>query len=317
MSAFVYAMDPVLPWSPVESEDGRFRRIVIAVCAFALLGGLIVPFLPVTVPEYASAPELPPRVARLVVERQQPPPPPPVPKQEEVKPAEPKPIPTPKPEVQPPPRVKPQSRPEPESIAKARERASGAGVLAFREALSDLRQDDSVSKLEQQQLSTGGGTAAKTERALVTSKAGKSSGGIDAAALSRDTAGGGGRVSERKTTTVESTVGGAAVAKASPDAGVRTTRTDEEIQLVFDRNKSAIYALYNRALRTNPALRGKMVLRLTIDGTGQVADVQIVSSELNDDDLERKVVLRVKRFDFGSSSAGKVTIQYPIQFFPS
>jgi hypothetical protein len=48
-----------------------------------------------------------------------------------------------------------------------------------------------------------------------------------------------------------------------------------------------------------------------------VADVQVVSSELGDDDLERKVVLRVKRFDFGASNAGTITIQYPIQFFPS
>lgn len=318
MSTLLYAMDPVLPWAPLESEDRRFRRILIPVCVFTLLVGLVVPFLPVSAPEYEAVPVLPPRVAKLVVERQQQPPPPP-PKREEPKPVESKPKAETKPKVQSPLRAKeqPQAKPEPQSVAKARERASEAGVLAFRESLSGLRQDDSLAKLEQQSLSTGGGAAAKTERALVTSSAGKSSGGIDTAALSRDTAGGGGRVSERKTTAVESTVGGAATAQVSPRTGLRATRTDEEIQLVFDRNKSAIYALYNRALRSNPALRGKMVLRLTIDGSGQVADVQVVSSELGDADLERKVVLRVKRFDFGTSNAGTITIQYPIQFFPS
>jgi outer membrane biosynthesis protein TonB len=261
MSTLLYAMEPVMPWAPVESEDRRFRRILISVCIFTLLVGLAMPFLPVIAPEHAAAPVLPPRVAKLVVERQQQPPPPPLPRQEEPKAAEPKPKVEPKPEVRPTPKPREvsQPRPEPQSAAEARERASGAGVLAFREALSDLRQDDSLAKLEQQQLSTGGDTAAKTERAMVTSSAGKSSGGIDTAALSRDTAGGGGRVAERKTTAVESTVGGAATARVSANTGLRATRTDEEIQLVFDRNKSAIYALYNRALRSNPALRGQMV----------------------------------------------------------
>ena len=44
--------------------------------------------------------------------------------------------------------------------------------------------------------------------------------------------------------------------------GPGASRTDEEIQIVFDRYKSAFYRDYNRALRSNPTLQGKMVLRL-------------------------------------------------------
>ena len=48
------------------------------------------------------------------------------------------------------------------------------------------------------------------------------------------------------------------------------SRSREEIELVFDRNKGAIFALYNRALRNDPTLEGKLVLRLTIAPTGEV-----------------------------------------------
>lgn len=94
-------------------------------------------------------------------------------------------------------------------------------------------------------------------------------------------------------------------------------RTDEEIQLIFDRNKTAIYNLYNRALRTNPALKGKVVVKLTIAPDGQVTDIRVMSSELGDDALERKLMLRIKRFDFGAKAVAATTINYTMDFFPS
>ena len=43
----------------------------------------------------------------------------------------------------------------------------------------------------------------------------------------------------------------------------------------------------------------------------------MVSSELDDPSLERKLVLRIKRFDFGASQVAETTIRYTIDFFPS
>ena len=40
-------------------------------------------------------------------------------------------------------------------------------------------------------------------------------------------------------------------------------RTDEEIQIVFDRYKAALYRLYNRELRKDPTLRGQIDAQLT------------------------------------------------------
>ena len=80
----------------------------------------------------------------------------------------------------------------------------------------------------------------------------------------------------------------------------KAARTREEIELVFDKNKSAIYAMYSRALRDNPALQGKVVLEVTIAPTGEVTECRVISSELGDPELERKLVARVRMFRFES-----------------
>ena len=54
----------------------------------------------------------------------------------------------------------------------------------------------------------------------------------------------------------------------------KASRSIEEIKLVFERNKGAIYAIYNRALREEPSLQGKVVLELKIAPSGEVVDVQ-------------------------------------------
>ena len=87
--------------------------------------------------------------------------------------------------------------------------------------------------------------------------------------------------------------------------------------MVFDRNKGAIYALYNRALRKDPTLQGKLVLRLTIAPDGAVTACEVISSELGDSDLERKLIARVKLFKFTAKDVEAVTTTKPIDFFPA
>ena len=70
-------------------------------------------------------------------------------------------------------------------------------------------------------------------------------------------------------------------------------------------------------LKAFAAEQGKVVLKLTITAGGQVADCQIVSSELKSPELERKLLARIKQFDFGSKSVETMVITYPIDFLPS
>ena len=95
-------------------------------------------------------------------------------------------------------------------------------------------------------------------------------------------------------------------------------RSQEEIQEILDRNKRAIYALYNRELRFDPTLRGKVVLGITIAPSGAVTECRIVSSELDAASLEQKLIILIKRIDFGAKpGAPTVRTQVPIEFFPA
>ncbi len=112
-------------------------------------------------------------------------------------------------------------------------------------------------------------------------------------------------------------VGEAAGGARRTGTSSKASRSREEIELVFDRNKGAIFALYNRALRMDPTLEGKLVLRLTIAPSGEVTACEVVSSELGDPELERKLVQRVMLFRFDARDVEPVTTTKPIDFFPA
>jgi TonB family protein len=94
-------------------------------------------------------------------------------------------------------------------------------------------------------------------------------------------------------------------------------RSREEIELVFDRNKGAIYALYSRELRQHPELQGKLVLEFTIAPSGEVTMCRVVSSDLNDPALERLIIARVRLFHFEPKDVAPITTTKPIDFFPA
>jgi len=321
----------VLPWSPSPEEQRRFRLILAAALGLALLLSVVVPWLPVSQVAREQAPPVPPRFARLLLERKPvQPPPPPLPAKEEVKPqpkAEKAPESKPVKKVaktQPKPTPKAKAAPAPTAAkrrAVARERARHSGVLLFQDDLADLREGVSVASLARPATLTGsgGGSARKTERAILTAGVARGSGGINTAALSRDV-GGPAALKGRTTTRVASTIaegGGSGSGRVGSGGGAAASRSMEEIQMVFDRNKGAIYALYNRELRKNPTLAGKVVLRLTIAPSGEVTTCEIVSSELHDPKLERRLRRRVTLFDFGAKEVESVTITYPIEFLPA
>jgi len=153
---------------------------------------------------------------------------------------------------------------------------------------------------------------------MVTTSAPGSSGGINLASISRSVGGGGEGIGGVELTRVASSIGGDAGADRPLSGGVMAGRTDEEIQIVFDRYKAALYRLYNRELRKDPTLRGQLVLRMTIEPNGSVSFCQLQSSDMDAPALADQVVSRVKSFDFGAKEdIMAVTIIYPIDFLPA
>ncbi len=315
-----------LPWSTLDKDERRFYLITAVVLLIALLLGTIVPVIDLPEKERFKKQTLPPRLARLILEQKKAPPPKPKPKPkvvEEKKPEpkkeKPKEAKKPEPEKKPEPQVAKQ-KPPPSSTEQARKKAASSGLLAFADQLADLREEPAVpSTAGIQKRATTGQKATAATRSIITSGAAQGSGGINTAALSRDTGGQG--LGGRTTTQVSSR---AAQAKQAQNASSKGTgknhkgnRTREEIQTVFDQNKGAVYALYNRALRKDPTLRGKVVLELTIAPDGRVTKCRVVSSELNDEALERKLVSRIKLFKFAAKDVDTAIVSYPIDFLPS
>ena len=194
-----------------------------------------------------------------------------------------------------------------------------AGLLPLTSQLQALRNNVTSERLDRADAVGADSNTPFAERSLITSRVGTASGGINTAALSRNTGGSG--LGGRETTQVENPVEGfveaGGAAQRSGDSN-KASRSREEIERVFDANKGRIFTLYNRALRANPALQGKVVLRLTIAPDGRVTFCEIVSSELNDPELEKGLVQRVLLFQFEArDDVEAITTTKPIDFFPA
>ena len=304
-----------LPWTTGQSQDKKFQRLLGIIFLICAVLSILWPFIPVPEPDPFDVEEIPPRIAQLLLEEKPLPPPPEVVEEPEPEPEsddqEPEQV------VEETPEPLPEPEPQPDRKEIAREQAQAA-LMPFTEDLADLVDNELLEQVaDDRNLTASVSESERNERSMITSKAGTASSGINTAAMSRNTGGSG--IAGRDTTRVASPVAGIGPAGGASRSGTsgRASRSREEIELVFDKNKGAIFALYNRALRRDSSLEGKLVLRLTIDPNGAISFCEIVSSELGDEELERKLVQRVKLFRFESRDVEAITTTKPIDFFPA
>jgi hypothetical protein len=235
--------------------------------------------------------------------------------------------------------VKVEPQPQPQAP-----KTGSAGILAFKDKLASLAKDKIVPLLGADAAHGAADDVGKPSApSKLMSNAAGSSGGINTASLNRSVGGGGGGggaggnggggvggsgsgglggsggglgVGVGRTTSPIASITGTERPKAR--GGQAPARTDEEIQIVFDRYKASFYRLYNRELRNNPALKGQMVLRLTIEPDGAVSMCVLQSSDMDAPDLGAQVVNRVKTMNFGAKEGVlALTISYPIDFLPA
>src|SRR4029077_9761124 len=156
---------------------------------------------------------------------------------------------------------------------EAKSKVGDAGILALKDKIASLAQDTVVVPLGADARHIAADDVGRpSARSLLTSNTPGSSGGINVASLSRSVGGGGGGaggggnggggVSGRGTGAGGSGGGGGVgtgrvVSPIAPITGADRpkarggpgpARTDEEIQIVFDRYKASFYRLYNREL---------------------------------------------------------------------
>jgi len=316
----------VMPWTRGGEEDQRLRKSLALSMLVCILLALLADLVQLPVPEFAELSEVPERVAQLIEREREVPPPQPVVEElaVEEEPIEVDPEDPLVAEEQQPEEIIPEPAPSEEELRQAaREQVASKGILAFRDSFSSRAQSAPSTQLGADARIGNAGEAAvgRPERAMVTTQGPGSSGGINLSSISRNVGGGGGdQIAGVELTRVASSIGGGGGGGSNRPMSGRPLagRTDEEIQIVFDRYKAALYRLYNRELRKDPTLRGQLVLRLTIEPDGSVSLCELQSSDMEAPALAQQIVTRVRGFDFGAKEdIVAMTIIYPIDFLPA
>jgi len=326
----------VMPWSDDNESDRRYRRNLRTALLLSLLLAIIIHLVTVPAPVRPPVAKIPERLAMMV--RKEHKKPAPVKKAKGEKKEEKKAEKTQTAKAQ----EKPvQQRPEaaPAEQAAPPKKPVNTGVLAFKESFKDLIDETPVARLgtEARLINANQTGQALASRSLVTMQGGAGggggngavsrnagSGGIGTGAVGRSIGGGGGngaRIGSAGSgvAQVKSAIAGQGAKEAKPlSSGTRPARTDEEIQILFDRYKAALYRIYNTELRKDPTLRGKMVLRITIEPSGTVSACGVESCNMNAPEFSAQIVDRVRKFNFGAKDGvPKTTILYPIDFLPA
>jgi len=355
-----------MAWARGGEDDRRFRKTLATSLGCSLIFGLLLPMIPLPIPERFVPEDMPRRIVQLVRQaHEKPVPPPPVVAETPLEPKQPEPEPVeeaepPKPTDKPAPETPAyaQAETEPENVDPAppgpldpvnpampavaevepppENTVEKAGILAFKDKFASLAKDKVAPRLGSEARYGNADDVSQSNqastRSMLTTNAPGSSGGINLASLSLNVGGGGGRgrgggggggggggirrVQVGKATSAIASIGGGGRPLARGGPGL--SRTDEEIQIVFDRYKAQFYRIYNRELRKDPTLQGQIVLRLTIEPDGSVSMCRLESSDMNAPGLAEQVVGITMTISFGAKEGVEaLTIVYPIDFLPA
>lgn len=296
-----------------QNEDQFFSNVVVAGLLLLLLFSIVVPLYKVPERSRAQLEQLPPQLARVMLEQRDITPP------EPIELPEPEPIPEPEPEPE-------QNVVEasPVTTEQARAVAQQAGLLAMQDELAALRQTFTVNQQAPQLQREGQQNVATPEPELIANPmlaktAAKAAAPVSADVVRADLS------RAESTTLAEAELRGLASAaptttntsgNTNSDLASQGGRSEASIRQMLEANKSSLYTLYNRALRANPLLKGKVVFELIINPDGSLAQVKIIESELNDERLERQLQLRLQAVNFGAADVLPTRSTWTIAFLP-
>lgn len=309
-------VEDVFPWEDT-SEDSVFKYLTVILIIVFLVAAYFLKSAELPELKRQSLKDVSPRLAQLVIEKKKEIVKP-KPIKKKVKPKKEKPKAKPKKKEKKKEPIKEKPKPaekvqQPEPTAK--EVAQSSGLLAFADELSDLRDDFDLAEFDEPIVNSNATKKAKVvQQDVLTAKATTGSTGIKASGrtqVSKKSLG------QRKTAKVASTIKQTKLTKKDPIKPKLSQRSEEEIERVFQKNKGKIFTIYNRELRKDPSMKGKVVFALTIEPNGSVSKCIITSSEIDNKKLQKRLISKIKKFKFKSLKVPVITVNYPIDFLPS
>ncbi len=91
-------------------------------------------------------------------------------------------------------------------------------------------------------------------------------------------------------------------------------RSEDSVRRVMLNYTGRLTYIYNKYLKHQPDLGGKMVVEVVIAASGAVSSVKLISSSLNKPEFEREILNFVRRWKYEAIDEGTVTVTYPLVF---
>ncbi|VUD68833.1 hypothetical protein TDB9533_04192 [Thalassocella blandensis] len=324
MSSVVFdpqALDLRLPWVVDLEQEEKFKRNLRRFLIPLLLLLLIIPFLPTLDKEYVE-PDSDAKKTKIILEPVVIETPEPV-----VEKPKPTPKPKPKPKQTPPPEPPKKAEPKsdvppkaPKPTEKKKDVAEAAGLQGLSDQLGALR-NMNLKTLQNKNVSTSNaGQVRKATKSTLGENINQRSEGVDLEnmEMSDESI----QLAMHKSTKLDGFVGGGG---GSPDgsdsskyySAIQGQRSDESIRRTMEAGKGKAYLFYQRELRRDPGLAGTFVFELVIQPDGSVSSLKLVSSELNNSDLDQRILEVVRQFNFGAKDVSPRTLTYKFNFIPS
>jgi protein TonB len=308
-----------------SKQDKLFKQILWLLLLVYVVFAVVVPMLEqVELPREVKE-QVPPQLAKIILQEKQLPPP----VKPEVKPPEPEPLPKLEPELAPPEEkvpekpveqaVKPQIV-QPTTREAAKEKASTSGLAAMKDELFSMREAFDVKPAAQRKLDQTTAQEVKVKRDLLAGAANKQTDSLAKSTISKTVAAGsltGNETQQIRLAKEEVLASQGASAEKASQASQNGQRSEAALRRTLEANKSRLYSLYNRALRKDPFLKGKVMFEIVIQPNGNVSKVTINSSELNNAKLERQLTLVLRSISFPAEKVAVMTTIWAIDFFPS
>lgn len=315
------ALDLSLPWVVDVEQEERLKRYVKRILIPLLLLLFIVPWLPTMEAEYV-APDSDDKKTKIMLK--------PViietPVPEPVKPkATPKPKPTPKPATPPPEPPKVQNQPTsntpPKSTTEKKDSvAEAAGLKGLSDQLSSLRSLNMKTLNNKNVTSSNAGKVRSASKSTLGENINQRSSGVDMEnlQLSDEKV----QLAMHKASEMDGFVAGDG---GSPEgdknsrfySAIKGMRSNESIRRSLEAGKSRAVFLYQAQVRLNPGLEGVLQFEMVVEPGGHVSSLRVVSSELEDPDLEERILNVIRAIDFGAQDVAPRKVIYTFNFFPT
>lgn len=288
-----------------NKQDKLFSKVLIVLLSLYLVFGIIVPMMDRAEVSREIKEQVPVQLTRVLLQKKE--------KIKEVPP--PVIIEEPKPEedVEKKPKVPPKTK-----RAVAKEQAQTSGLAAMKDDLFSLR-DAFIVTPKKSNLIKGKVAETKTvKRKLIAAKANEQSQNIAAVKAINTVASD--ELSTHSTQTIrlaeEEILASSTSEEGEFETSLANVRSEMKLRQTLEANKSRLYSLYNRALRKNPFLKGKVLFDIEIQPNGRVTSVTIQSSELEDKALEKRLTAILKSIDFGIEDVEVISTVWAIEFLP-